>query len=584
MNIITYYSILQSIISPQDMVKACKDAGYNQLLLCDHNSMSAIVEFYKQCKKSEVKPILGVCLKVCELDSKDKGEYNKMYDLYLVAKNLVGYKNLLKILSIANDSDRVIETEYQKIARVNLDDIKHLTEGVCCLQGARGTELFENATYEEYILSKYKTYFKEVYKQVETDPNATDGIAWTDVRYLKPELKQDFLIILCLLLKCTLNELELQINQNIPTLNTYIKDDHSLQKKEIRDERFSKEVMKATQEFFDSCEEYNILSKPRVPRFDCPDGQSQQEYLTELCRLGWRRRFPKWSSEEKKQKYAARVKYELEVLQGCQLDGYFLVVQDYIMWAKRQGWLVGPGRGSSAGCLCSYLLGITEIDPIPFNLLFERFYSADRNSGESVSLPDIDTDFPKNQREKVVKYLEDKYGLERVMHIITFSTLKGSGALEAVLKAHEVFPFNKIKSLTKFIPLKDKISDRMQEQHEDSIIRFTLKNYPDILKSLGEYKDGVITGPYSRYLEQAIRIEGCVKGYGIHASGIFISNDDIEEVAPLMIEASGNRKICAVDMYSSDDLGLVKVDILGLISCDILMEVNNLLLGTSEDQ
>lgn len=576
MNILTYYSVLQSIVSPEDMVKACANAGYKSLILCDNNSLSGVVDFYKECKKREVKPIIGACLKVCETHPSDKGEYNRMYDLYLIAKNKTGYKNLLKIINIANNPENILDTNYQRVARVSLDEIQHLTDGVACLQGVDGTELAENPGYSEYTLSKYKQYFKEVIKQ--------DEIIWTDVRYLKPELKQDFHIVLCILLKCSLKELESKLQLNFPQYLKYINEDFSLKNKDELYQKHTQSQIEKTEEFLESCEEYDILSKPRVPRFECPDGMSQQEYLRELCRLGWRSRFKNWESEELKKKYADRVKYELEVLQGCELDGYFLLVQDYIMWAKRQGWLLGPGRGSVAGSLVAYLLGITDIDSIKYNLLFERFYSADRNAGGHVSLPDVDTDFPRDKRAEVIEYIETKYSLDKVAHIITFATLKGSGALEAVLKGHDAFTFNQIKNITKHIPLKDKISDKMQEQGETSVLMFTLKNYPKILESLGEYKDGEIIGEYSELLKQAIRIEGCIRGYGAHPSGILISNENIEEVAPLVIEANGDRKICALEMGAAEAVGLVKVDLLGLKTLDILMEVSRLVAGTSEDQ
>lgn len=566
MNIQTHYSILQCLTSPDKVVKACKAAGYSQLILCDRNSMSGVVEFYEACLAEGVKPILGVCLKVCEMDSTIKDEYNLMYDICLVAKNQQGYKHLLKIISLANDPNRVLETKYQKLARFHLDDVKGLTDGVVCVL-ASGSEWEHHSG--DYTRQKYEAVFEEVL--------TSDDIYWADVRYLSKEQEEDWEVQQCVLLKCLLSELP----QKGKELNIPLKRDNSLP---LFSSYQASHLYERTQSFLNACVQYEILCKPKVPKFDCPDGMSQQEYLTELCRLGWRRRFPKWESEEKKREYAERVKFELNVLQSCELDGYFLVVQDYINWAKRQGWFVGIGRGSVGGSLVAYLLGITEIDPIKHNLSFDRFYSADRSAGGTVSLPDVDTDFPKYKRELVIKYIEDKYTKERVVHICTFGTLKGSGALTEVLRAHDVFDYPMIKSLTRKMPAQDKVVDGMEEQNEHSLIKYVLRNFPDILQSLGRLEGDVIVGENAYHLEQAIRLEGVIRNVGIHASGILISDDNIENVCPLMLSNDGDKKVSALEMSAAEKTSLVKVDILGTEVCDKIMEISNLLLGISEDQ
>jgi DNA polymerase-3 subunit alpha len=241
-------------------------------------------------------------------------------------------------------------------------------------------------------------------------------------------------------------------------------------------------------------------------------------------------------------------------------------------------------HNSSGGSLVAYLLGITEIDPIPNGLLFERFYSIDRSAGETPSLPDIDTDFPKDKREYVVKYIEEKYGKDKVVHISNFATLKGSGALTEVLKAHDIFDHNMIKSITKRIPGQDKVIDRMEEEGEDSLIRFVLRFMPDVLKILGSIEGDKIVGEYAYHLEQAIRLEGVIRNTGVHASGILISNEPVEDICPLAIDNDCERKIAGVEMKAAEKLGLVKVDILGLKCLDKLMEIQKLLLGISEDQ
>lgn len=563
MNVQTFYSILQALVSPEKIVKACKEAGYSQLILCDRNSMSGVVEFYEACKDKKVgiKPILGTCLKVCEMDSSIKDEFNTIYNICLVAKNNEGYRNILKIISLANDPKRVLETKYQQLARFSLEEIKGLTKGVACIL-ADGSEW--EAHKVDYTLEKYRTYFDEVL--------TSDEIYWADVRYLDKAFEEDWEVAQCVLLKCLLEDLPriakeigspLKRDNSLPSLNTYQ----------------SSPLYKRTEDFLNSCEEYEILSPPKIPKFDCPDGMSQQEYLTELCRQGWKRRFPKWESQEKKTIYAERVKKELGVLQRSGFDGYFLIIQDIVNWCKRQGWLIGQARGSASGSLVSYLIGIVEIDAVLHDIPFERFLQEGRGS-----LPDIDIDFPREKRELVVKYIKEKFGEHRVAHICTFGTLLGSSALAAVLKAHDIFDNKMIESITKKIPKADKVSDKMQEQGEESLIRFTLKNFPETLKSLGYIENDVIYGENAYHLEQAIRLEGIITNVASHASGILIYDEAIENAAPLIVSPDGKERYCAFSMGPAEKAGLVKADILGLATLDILMEVINLLMGRSEDQ
>lgn len=561
MNVQTHYSILQSLLFPKKIVKSCKELGYESLILCDRNSLSCMVEFYEACIEEKIKPILGTSLKVCEMSATIKDEYNKMYDICLVAKNERGFKNLLKIISLANDPTRVLKTECQQLARFSLEDIKGLSSDIAVIF-TNGSEWKYFPT--QYTIDKYREYFDEVYTDEE--------IYWADVRYLKEEENEDWRVQQCILLNCALSDLPkealkiespLDLDHSLPSYQTY-----------VNDVRYKK-----TMEFINSCEEFTILSKPRIPKFHCPDGMSQQEYLTELCRTGWKRRFPKWDSQEKKNKYAERVKYELGVLQRSGFDGYFLIVQDYVNWCKRQGWLVGLARGSASGSLVSYLIGIVEIDAVKHDIMFERFLQEGRGS-----IPDVDIDFPKEKRDLVIDYIKNTYGRDKVVHIATFGTLLGSGALKGVLKAHDVFDSKTIDSITKRIPKKDKVSDKMQEQGEKSLIRFTLTNFPETLRSLGEIVDGKIVGEYSYHLEQAIRLEGLIANHGSHASGILISDEPICNIAPLLIDCDGEETLCGVEMEGAEKLGIVKVDILGLATLDILMEVNNLLMGRSEDQ
>jgi DNA polymerase-3 subunit alpha len=244
------------------------------------------------------------------------------------------------------------------------------------------------------------------------------------------------------------------------------------------------------------------------------------------------------------------------------------------------GWLSGPGRGSAAGCLISYLVGITKIDPIEFDLLFARFYNAGRNSADHISLPDIDMDVPGARRDEIIAYLKDKYGHDKVSQMLTFGRLQGKSAIKEVLRVNEACSFAEMNAISNCIPDEAKISDQLAEMDDEdrSIIRWALINNADDLKDFCRLsEDGTLEGDYAEYFEQAIQIEGTFKTQGKHAAGIVISADPLREVCPMVRQKGSSEKIAGLEMVDLEALGHVKFDVLGLSLLDKLMYIQELM-------
>ena len=271
-------------------------------------------------------------------------------------------------------------------------------------------------------------------------------------------------------------------SDHLDKLNYFLSDNYY-----VRDNKESATLpTNLLEEVYNQCEDYNILSKPILPKFSCPGGMSEEDYLKELCRKGWKKFLiegGKVSTEESKNLYLDLFKEEFDVIKGANLFGYFLIVQDIIKYVNDQGWMSGPGRGSAAGCLISYLIGVTQIDPVEYDLLFERFYNAGRNSEDHISLPDIDMDVPGTKRDEVIAYLKDKYGHARVSQMLTFGRLQGKSAIKEVLRVHDACSFTEMNEISNCIPDEAKISDQLSEMDDEdrSIIRWALINNSDAL-------------------------------------------------------------------------------------------------------
>ena len=397
--------------------------------------------------------------------------------------------------------------------------------------------------------------------------------------YTKSEDASLHRILLCSELKTTLPKVQKQIRKK--ELSKEMLDFFEKNDKYIKKGKVSKQL----EEIYKECEEYEILNAPMLPKFVCPKGQSQEDYLTHMAREGYKKLVqPVVGKDKDKQKlYGDRFHKELEVIRNADLFGYFLIVQDIIRYIEKDmGCLAGPGRGSAAGCLISYLIGITKIDPVEHDLLFERFYNAGRNTGGNVSLPDIDMDVPGKRRDDVIDYLKKTYGNEHVSQMLTFGRLQGRSAIKEVLRMNEACSFSEMNTITKSVPNEADISDQLAEMDDEdrSIIRWALMNRADELRDFCHITDdGKLEGDYAQYFQQAIDIEGTFKTQGKHAAGVVISKEKLASVCPMVKQKGSTEKIAGLEMADLEALGHVKFDVLGINLLDKLMKIQELKNG-----
>ena len=407
-------------------------------------------------------------------------------------------------------------------------------------------------------------------------------VATCDAHYARREDAFDQRVLLCSSLRLTFPKVQAMMarGENIPLGGFFRSQNFEIPTLERMQRYHTETELKNSVVIADMCENYSILGKPQLPKFECPEGYNEGEYLKELCRKGWQDKLVARgivNDPTKHQEYLDRVKSEFEIINGAGLDGYFLIVQDYVNWAKNKGWIVGPGRGSVSGCLVAYLLNITQIDPIPHGLLFSRFYNSGRNTADRVSLPDIDMDFPISKRGEMIERLKDTYGENHVCQMATFGRLQGRGAIKEVLRVHDVCGYAMMNDITKNIPHEHEIADQMQASEETSILRWILENEPERIEDWCRMEeDGNLSGEYAQYFAQAIRLEGTYKNQGKHAAGIVISGDNLNDVCPMIQDKQGD-KMAGLEMNDLENMGHVKFDILGVAILDKLMGVNSLL-------
>jgi DNA polymerase-3 subunit alpha len=606
----SHYSLLHSTSRSNDIASICKKQGWGYAGITDMSSVSGCVNFIKSCKSQDIIPIIGSELIL------DNGSR-----ITLLCKNNNAWTSLLKIISIANSPENFNETP-----RIPFDDlIQNINcENFICIDGYVGSLLFSkvmtsnecifdtlddegitNCLVENHLqIAKdhvkkmrniFESYFLEInnidhesypvtkvmssiVKSLDTD------ITIPDTSSFYPERKDavDHRVLICTKLKTTMKKLDQKIAEKkdleslkfIRSSNYYIKSFDFL--KDNYD-NISVENLANIPNLIDSID---ILSKPKLPAFNTPDASSEDEYLKQLCRNGWRKLIMDRVDPSKFDAYKDRVLKELEVIKKANLAGYFLIVQDYVNHFRDLGCLVGPARGSGGGSLVCYLTGITLIDPIEYGLLFERFYNEGRNTEDHVSLPDIDVDFPPDYRDDVIQYLKDKYGESRVCQMLTFGKLAGRSIIKEVLRVNESCGFEQMNQITDKIPNEAAISDLLEEMENPSVIRWALENDKN---ALIDYcwidDDGKLQGEYAKAFEQAMRMEGIFKTQGKHAAGVVIASDDLQEICPMVKSSRSSEQIAGMEMGDLEAIGCVKFDILGVnllkkIS-ETIHEVNN---------
>jgi DNA polymerase III subunit alpha len=603
----SHFSLLDGLGKPDKIANKCVSLGIKSCALTDHGNIAGAVPFYQKLKANNIKPILGCELYICNDDPSIKTKENsKLSHFLVIAKNLQGWKTLIKIVSESNKP----EYFYHK-PRLSLKKLSSLLDnniiGICGHLGSTladvilkdQTEAINNGLSfidqmkdmfgEDNFYLETQLFDKEYLTQQQylTDTirslsqlTSIKAVCTPDAHYVDQDDAVDQRILLCNNLKTTLSDINTKMlnDQDVP-MECFFKSDkyYILSPEEMRDLHLPEEIENTI--LVDSLiEDYDILSSPKLPKFECPNNLNPDEYLRELCRDGWKKRIVPTIPKEDQQQYVDRIKHELDVLQGAGLSSYFLIVQDIVNYVRNNNWLPGPGRGSCAGCLVSYLIGITDIDPIRYSLLFERFFNAARSS----SMPDIDMDVPIDKRDRVLEYLKNKYGVSKVSQMITFNTMKGRGALKDVLRVYGNVTFEEMNNITKFIPDEAKIADELQEMKEDtgesSIIRWALENNVDKLKEWCYIsEDGSLAGPLAKRFEQAIRLEGTKSNQSKHAAGVIIGTEDLASLCPMVYDNRNDQLIAGMEMNDLESLGLIKFDVLGLAFLDKIMCVSEYL-------
>jgi len=565
----SHYSLLDGLTKIDELIAKAKEEGSTSLAITDHGVMYGVIEFYQKCKKAGLKPVIGVeayLAPVSRLNKIIKAD-ERNYHLVLLAKNQIGYKNLIKLTSIAH-----LEGFYYK-PRIDWEVLKKHGEGLIALTACLSGEIPQLIIAEKLDKARkrileYAELFgpENFYLELQHHPNLEHQaevnqalinfsrelnlplVATNDIHYLNKDDDEPQDVLLCLQTKKKKEDRDRLI---------MLGGDYSFRSVKEMVEAF-KEVPEAidnTQKIAEACDLEIELGQIQLPYFPVPDGQEIETYLDNLCRRGLVERYGK-NYEQIEPAIKERMDYELSVIKKMGWPSYFLIVADFVNWAKSNKIVVGPGRGSAAGSLVSYLLNITNIDPLKYDLLFERFLNPDR-----ISMPDIDMDFADIRRDEVLRYVENKYGKDHVAQIITFGTMAARAAIRDVGRALN-YPYGLCDKLAKMIPMFSKIREAVSEIGE--------------LKEI--YKNDEAA---RRIIDYAKRLEGVARHASTHACGVVITKEPLTEYVPLQYASSSDRTIISqFSLHPVEDLGLLKMDFLGLKNLTIIESAIKIMKNT----
>ena len=551
----TEYSLLDGSNKIKEYVARVKELGMNSAAITDHGVMYGVIDFYREAKSQGIKPILGCEVYVApnsRFDREITGGEDRYYHLVLLAENNTGYANLMKIVSKG-----FVEGYYYK-PRVDKALLKEYSEGIIALSACLAGEVQRYLTkglYEEAKNSALEyqeifgkgNYFLELQDHGIPDQALVnqqllkmsqeldiDLVATNDVHYTYAEDEKPHDILLCIQ---TGKKLEDENRMRYEGGQYYVKSPEEM----ARLFPYALQALDNTQRIADRCEVDIEFGVTKLPKYDVPDGLTSWEYLNKLCFEGLDKHYGNPSDELKE-----RLKYELDVIKNMGYVDYFLIVWDFIKYAKDNGIAVGPGRGSAAGSIVSYCLEITNIDPIRYQLLFERFLNPER-----VSMPDIDVDFCYERRQEVIDYVVRKYGKDRVVQIVTFGTLAARGVIRDVGRVMDL-PYAFVDTIAKMIPTELNIT-----------IDKALKMNPELRKT---YE----TDEQVKYLiDMSRRLEGLPRHSSMHAAGVVISQKSVDEYVPLSRAQDGSITT-QFTMTTLEELGLLKMDFLGLRTLTVI--------------
>lgn len=581
----THHSLLDGLTKVDELVKRVKDLGMEAVAITDHGTMSGAIEFYKAAKDVGIKPIIGMETYVAARTRHDRDPQKDKarYHLIILAMNETGYKNLMQLSTTAN-----LEGVYYK-PRVDHELLEKHNEGLIVLSACAGGELGELLRNDDYegakkIASWYKSIFGDRYYlelqdhghpdcpsrwDVQVGINAylerlakeldIQTVVTSDGHYLSHDDQDAHEILLCVGTgaylsdekRMSLKEFELHVTDPAEIIDRWNKT--------------NPQAVANTRAIADRCSIELDLGGILIPTFPVPEGETEKTYLDKLVYRGSAVRYSGKTKEEAEkmsvdeirtilsEPVRERLDMELGVLEKMGYNGYFLIVQDFINWGKSQGIIFGPGRGSAAGSIIAYVLNVTDLDPLKYGLLFERFLNPDR-----ISMPDIDVDIQDTRRDEVIQYCSDKYGADHVSNIVTFGKMAARAAVRDVARVLQV-PYAEADRLSKMIP------PPAQGRHIP--LKVSLEEDADLKK---EYQ----TNPTAKQVyDYAVRLEGTIRSHGVHACGVVIAPDNLVKYLPLEMAQKGVVST-QFPMGEVEELGLLKMDFLGLSN---LTTINNAL-------
>lgn len=561
------YSLLDGASQLPAMVERAKELGMPALTLTDHGVMYGAIELLKLCSKAGIKPIIGNEMYVINgsLDDPNPPKKERRYHLVVLAKNAVGYRNLVKLTSISHLRGMRGRGIFAR-ACIDKQLLRQYSEGLIVATACLGGEIPQailkgRPDVARDVARWYQEVFAgDFYLEIQDHGGIEDRIVNTEIARIGAELGIPLIAtndahylsvgdveahdaLLCVLTgKLITDEKRLRY-----TGTEYIKSEQEMLAlfQDHLPEEVIAEAVANTVKVADKVEDYDILGRYQMPRFPIPEGHTPVSYLSEVAENGLRDRLKLAPTDPIEAEYGERLRFELQVMEQMGFPTYFLVVWDYIRYARENGIPVGPGRGSAAGSLVAYALGITNIDPVQNGLLFERFLNPERKS-----MPDIDTDFCIERRGEVIDYVTRRYGEDKVAQIITFNRMTSKAVLKDVARVLDI-PYGDADRLAKLIPVvrgkPAKLKEMIGEETPAPEFREKYLNDPQV----------------KRWVDMAMRIEGTNKTFGVHAAGVVIAADPLDEVVPLQRNNDG-QVITQYFMEDVESMGLLKMDFLGL--------------------
>ena len=562
----TEYSLLDGSSKIKEITKRAKELGMDSLAITDHGVMYGAIDFYRAALANDIKPIIGCEVYVApgsRFDKEANAGEDRYYHLILLAENNTGYENLCRIVSKG-----FVDGFYYK-PRVDYEVLEKYSEGIICLSACLAGEVQRYLARDEYEKAKEAAvrhlnifgkdnYFLELQDHGIPEQKTVnqallrlskeldiDLVCTNDVHYTYADDVEAHDILLCIQ---TGKKKSDEDRMRYEGGQFYLKSEEEMASLF----KYAPQALENTHKIAERCNVTFEFGVTKLPNFEVPEGYTPWTYLKELCEDGLHRRYPVFSGEVDehckltKEQLQERLDYELNTIKSMGYVEYFLIVWDFIHYAKSNGIAVGPGRGSAAGSIVSYCLEITDIEPMRYNLLFERFLNPER-----VSMPDIDVDFCIERRQEVIDYVGRKYGKDHVAQIVTFGTLKAKGVIRDVARVLDM-PYAQADAIAKMIP---------------NDLHMTLEL---ALKQNKELKNLYDTDPEVKYLiDMSMRLEGLPRHASMHAAGVVICAKPVDEYVPLSRAADGSITTQYI-MTTLEELGLLKMDFLGLRNLTVI--------------